>query len=137
MEKKVGPLGADAHVGQLSPAVWAYVGDAVYELAMRVFTLQEGPKRMHQVHKETARYVTATFQAKASHELERHLTPEELDILRRGRNSKSGHVPKSATPGEYRHSTGLEGLVGYLYLTGQDARLDEIMTILRRLGGEI
>ena len=120
-------------VDQLTPAVWAYIGDAAYELAMRVLTLKEGPKRMHQVHKETAHYVTATFQARASHVLEAHLTARELDILRRGRNSKSGHVPKSASPGEYRLSTGLEALIGYLYLTDQNERLDELIAILREV----
>lgn len=123
-------------VDQLSPAVWAYIGDAVYELSMRLFTLREGPKRMNQMHKDTARFVTATFQAKASHVLEGYLTEHELGILRRGRNSKSGHVPRSASPGEYRLSTGLEGLIGYLYLTDQKQRLDELMTILRKAGEE-
>ena len=134
MEEEVKPLETDVH--QLSPAVWAYIGDAVYELAMRVFTLREGPKRMNQMHKDTARFVTATFQARASHVLEAYLTEQELDILRRGRNSKSGHVPRSASPGEYRLSTGLEGLIGYLYLTGRHERLDELMAILRRVGEE-
>ncbi len=125
---------SQADVDQLPPAVWAYVGDAVYELSMRLFTVSEGPRRMHQMHKETARFVTATFQARASHVLEQHLTGQEQDILRRGRNSKSGHVPKSASPGEYRLSTGLEALIGYLYLTQQHRRLDELMLILREAG---
>ncbi len=121
----------DINVEQLSPATWAYIGDAVYELAMRLFTLQEGPKRMSEMHKQTAGYVRAGFQARASHELESHLTEEEKDILRRGRNAKSGHVPKSASPVEYRLSTGLEGLIGYLYLTDKQDRAMEILRILR------
>lgn len=121
-------------VEQLSPAVWAYIGDAVYELHMRMFTVEEGPKRMSQMHKDTARYVAATFQARASHALEDYLTENEHDILRRGRNSKSGHVPKSASPTEYRWSTGLEALIGYLYMTQQHQRLEQLLLILRQTG---
>lgn len=115
-----------------SPAAWAYIGDAYYELAMRLLTLSEGPKKMSQVHKETAQFVRASFQAHASHEIEQMLTDEEKDVIRRGRNVKSGHVPKSASPSEYRLSTGVEGLIGYLYLTGKEERALEILRAMRQ-----
>ncbi|MDP3488124.1 MAG: ribonuclease III domain-containing protein [Bacillota bacterium] len=114
-----------------SPAAWAYVGDAYYELAMRLLTLQDGPKKMSVLHKETARFVRASFQALASHCIEPMLSEEEREILRRGRNTKSGHVPKSASPTEYRLSTGVEGLIGYLYLTGREERAIEILKAMR------
>lgn len=119
-----------------SPAAWAYVGDAYYELAMRLLTLQEGPKKMSVLHKETARFVRASFQALASHTIEHMLSEEEREILRRGRNTKSGHVPKSASPTEYRLSTGVEGLIGYLYLTGREDRAIEILKAMRDCKGE-
>lgn len=115
-----------------SPAAWAYIGDAYYELAMRVLTLREGSKKMSVVHKETARCVRASFQAQATHFIEPMLTDEEREILRRGRNTKSGHVPKSASPTEYRLSTGIEGLIGYLYLTGREERALEILKEMRQ-----
>lgn len=114
-----------------SPAAWAYIGDAYYELAMRLLTLQEGPKRMSALHKETAYYVRASFQAQATHVIEAMLTEEEKEILRRGRNVKSGHIPKSASPTEYRLSTGVEGLIGYLYLTERENRALEILRAMR------
>jgi len=114
-----------------SPAAWAYIGDAYYELAMRMLTLQDGPKKMSILHKETAQYVRASFQAHAAHSIEMMLTDEEKEILRRGRNVKSGHVPKSASPTEYRLSTGVEGLIGYLYLTDRESRAIEILKAMR------
>jgi len=120
----------------LSPAAWAYVGDAYYELAMRVLTLREGPKRMSAVHRVTARFVCASFQAKAAHAIMELLTDKEKEILRRGRNARSGHVPKSASATEYRHSTGIEGLIGYLYLAKEEERALEIICAMRELKGE-
>jgi ribonuclease-3 family protein len=132
VEEKMKGINAE----QLSPAAWAYIGDAYYELIMRLMTLEGGPRRMSEMHKQTASFVRAGFQAKASVEVEEHLTDEEKDILRRGRNVKSGHVPKSASPVEYRLSTGLEGLIGYLYLTDREDRAREILGILRECKGE-
>jgi len=116
-----------------SPAVWAYIGDAYYELAMRLLTVSAGPKRMSAMHKQTAHFVRASFQAQASHAIDGMLTDEERDVLRRGRNVKCGRVPKSASPTEYRHSTGLESLIGYLCLTAQEARAMEIVRAMRLL----
>jgi len=119
-----------------SPAAWAYIGDAYYELAMRVLTLRDGPKRMSAVHQETARFVRASFQAKAAHAIMEILTDKEKEILRRGRNTRSGHVPKSASATEYRHSTGIEGLIGYLYLAKEEERALELICAMRELKGE-
>ena len=115
----------------LSPIAWAYIGDSFYELTMRLLTLEEGPKRMHVMHKMTAKFSNAAFQSKAAHAMEPMLTTEEQDILRRGRNAKGGHVPKSASPTEYRMSTGLEALIGYLYLTGRQERARELIRVMR------
>ncbi|MBT9176151.1 MAG: Mini-ribonuclease 3 [Firmicutes bacterium] len=116
-----------------SPAAWAYIGDAYYELAMRVLTLSEGPKHMSAVHQATAHFVRASFQARAAHAISELLTEKEKDILRRGRNVRSGHVPKSASVTEYRHSTGIESLIGYLYLAKDEERALEIICAIRQL----
>ncbi len=116
-----------------SPATWAYIGDAYYELAMRVLTVREGPKRMSAMHRETAYFVRASFQAKAAHAIFALLNEKEKDILRRGRNVRSGHVPKSASVTEYRHSTGIESLIGYLYLAKEEERALEIICAIRGL----
>ncbi|MDP3058121.1 MAG: ribonuclease III domain-containing protein [bacterium] len=120
-------------VDKLSPTTWAYVGDAVYELYMRLFTAQDGPRRSRDMHLATAYYANAVFQARAAKEIEPLLSVAEQDVLRRGRNVKTGHIPKTASPGEYRLSTGLEALIGYLYLSGQEERVRELMLKIRQM----
>jgi ribonuclease-3 family protein len=132
VEAQVSGLSPD----DFSPAAWAYIGDAYYELAMRVLTLRDGPKRMSAVHQATARFVRASFQAKAAHAIMELLTDREKEILRRGRNRRSGHVPKSASATEYRHSTGIEGLIGYLYLAKEEERALELICAMREFEGE-
>ena len=132
MEKAVKQIDPEDY----SPTAWAYIGDAYYELAMRVLTMQEGPRKMSQMHEATARFVRASFQAKGYYALEDMLTHEEQEIFRRARNQKAGQVPKSASVAEYRSSTGIEGLVGYLYLTGREDRAREILIAMRGLQEE-
>jgi ribonuclease-3 family protein len=119
--------------GELSPLELAYLGDAVYELLVRQCLVSKGPDRMNKLHKEAVKYVRAGTQAKVLHALEDTLSPEESDIVRRGRNAKSGHVPRNAKVIDYRYSTGFESLVGYLYLMGYENRLREIMNLADRV----
>ena len=71
----------------------------------------------------------ATAQAKAEDALADVLTPEEAEVFRRGRNSHSGSSAKNASIVEYRKASGLEAVFGYLYLTGADARLEELLRL--------
>ena len=82
---------------------------------------------VHQLHLKSISYVNAGSQSDTLHEIENMLSEDELYIVRRGRNAKSGTVPKNADVTEYRQATGFECLLGYLYLTGQEERLFEIM----------
>lgn len=121
-------------VDSLSPLALAYVGDAVYELLVRSRLLNQGLVRVERLHREALRYVQATSQARLVPQLEAHLTDAEKDILRRGRNARPGHLPRSAAPAEYHLSTGLESLFGYLYLKGCWSRLDELMDLIFKSG---
>lgn len=112
---------------ELSPAVWAYIGDAVYELFVRNHLVTGGPAKTQSLHKQAVKRVRASFQAGLAAKLEPCLTAEELDILRRGRNVKSGHTPAASDPITYRHSTAFEALIGYLYLKGHQTRLMELL----------
>lgn len=116
--------------GQLSPLVLAYIGDAVYELAVRKYLVSRGGCNVNALHKEAVKYVKADTQARVLHALEGRLDETEAAVARRGRNAKSGHPPRGANVSNYRHSTGLESLIGYLYLQGKAARLDEIMDLV-------
>lgn len=104
----------------------AYLGDAVYELKIREYLLGLGSRSMIAHNKLGFSLVNAAAQAKAVHALADFLTPEEMDIIRYGRNAKGGSA-KSASLGEYRQATGLECLLGKLYLKGETERIDEIM----------
>jgi len=118
---------------QLSPLVLAYIGDAVYELAVREYLVSRGPASVNKLHREAVRHVRASTQAKLFHALEGSLSKGEEAVARRGRNAKSGHGPRGDSIIEYRHSTGFESLIGYLYLRHDWARLEEILSLARRV----
>ena len=117
------------HPDELSPAVWAYIGDVVYELYVRQRLLAGGPAKTKSLHKETVKRVRASFQADLVRRLEPCLSEQEREIVRRGRNMKSGHTPAKTDVLTYRHSTAFEALIGYLYLNGQTERLAELLVL--------
>ncbi len=114
-------------VKMLSPLVWAYVGDGVYELFVRTKLIEKSNAKPHKLHIESIKYVKAGAQADILKKLEDILTEEEKDIVRRGRNTQNHHVAKNASTADYSQSTGFEALIGYLYLSKQDERLKEIL----------
>ncbi|MCL6634828.1 MAG: ribonuclease III [Peptococcaceae bacterium] len=111
----------------LPALVLAYVGDAVYELAVRGHLVSTGLVKVNRLHCEAIKYVSAGAQARILRALEGTLSEEEAAVVRRGRNAKSPHTPRGADVYEYRQSTALESLIGYLYLKGDAARLSEII----------
>ena len=123
------PGGAPRDPRQLSPLVLAYIGDTVYDLFARTRLVEKCEMTPHALHLAAAKYVCAAGQAKAFFRLEPLLTEEERSIYRRGRNAHSGTVPKNAKAADYHAASGLEALIGYLYLSGNDARMAELMRI--------
>ena len=121
---------------QLPALTLAYIGDTVYDLYVRTLLVRQRPAGAHALHMAAAGRVCAAGQAAAFRRVEPLLTGEELAVYRRGRNAHSGTVPKHASIADYRVATGLETLVGYLYLTGNDARLGELMQAALRQDGE-
>jgi ribonuclease-3 family protein len=115
---------SSAQVQQLSPAVLAYLGDAIYELHVRMFYLlpQQRPETYHCL---VVAQVRAETQALHLRSLTPHLRDKELEIVRRGRNAATGR-PKRLDPEIYQQATSLETLVGYLYLTDYQ-RLIELL----------
>lgn len=120
-------------IDRLSPSVWAYVGDAVYELWVRLTLLLSNSCRVGQLHREAVKHVRAQSQADLLIDLEQFLTDEEKEIVRRGRNCRPGSVPKSASVMVYRYSTAFEALIGYLFLKGCNERLDQIFTYVEKI----
>jgi ribonuclease-3 family protein len=114
---------------ELPPLVWAYVGDAVFELYVRWYLVNQGLVKVDKLHSKASSLVNGVAQADFLRQLEETLTAEEKTIVKRGRNTKS-HVPKNIGVCEYRLSTGFEALLGYLFLLGEKKRLREIITYL-------
>ncbi len=117
----------EKRINELSPLTWAYVGDAVYELYIRENLLNKTKLKPHKLHIESVKYVKASAQAEILKLLEEILTDKEKEIVRRTRNTKNHHLPKNAEVNDYMYATAFEGLIGYLYLTKQDKRLEEIL----------
>ncbi|NLT94173.1 MAG: ribonuclease III [Clostridia bacterium] len=118
---------------QLPSLTLAYIGDAVFELYIRNRLISQGFIKVHSLHQEAVKRVNACLQARLLENIENELTEAELAIAKRGRNAKSGHVPKNAEVTEYRKSTGLETLVGYLYLKGDYCRIEQLLSKIDRI----
>ncbi len=114
-------------VKTLSPLVWAYVGDSVYELYVRIHLTNTSNAKPHKLHLESIKYVKAKAQAEILDKIMDSLTEKEIEIVKRGRNAENHHTAKNATTAEYSHATAFEALIGYLYLTKEDERLKEIL----------
>lgn len=116
-------------VKMLSPLVWAYVGDAVYELFVRTMLTNNSNAKPHKLHMQSIKYVKAKAQADILLKIDEMLTDEEKDIVRRGRNTENHHIAKNSNIADYSKATAFEALIGYLYLTKQDERLKEILNM--------
>lgn len=119
----------DIDIRQLNALALAYMGDAVYEQAVREHLLRSGRVRPNVLHKEATQYVSAKSQATILKEMlaTGFLTEEEEAIMRRGRNAKSGSVPRNTNVGTYKSSSGFEAVVGYLHLLGRTERTEEFI----------
>lgn len=111
----------------MKPLVWAYIGDCVYELFIRMNLVSKTKLDPHRLHIETIKYVKAKAQAQTLQKVYENLTQEEKEIVRRGRNAQAHHLPKNAELADYKYATAFEALIGYLYLSKQDERLKEIL----------
>ena len=109
-------------------SVLAYIGDAVYELYVRMHSCRDCLGKSGQLHRRSVSKVKAQAQAQAVQKLLPLLGEDELTIYRRGRNSQPSSRSRHADPADYQMATGLEALIGYLALRNDDQRLDDLMT---------
>ena len=116
---------AEVDVRSFSPLTLAYIGDCVYDLIIRT----RGNRAANLLHRATVKYVKAPAQASVIEALQDDLTEEEQAVYKRGRNAKSHTAAKNASIEDYRKATGLEALVGYLYLTDRFDRVLELTKI--------
>ena len=111
------------------PLVLAYMGDAVYEVYIRNMLIQKKKVSVHKLHVESIMYVKASAQANILRNISEILEQDELDVVRRGRNAKSGTIPKNAKVSDYKYATAFEALIGYLYLSKKYERLERIIEL--------
>ncbi|WP_240037267.1 Mini-ribonuclease 3 [Paenibacillus amylolyticus] len=111
----------------IPPIALAYIGDAVYEVAVRQYLLSKANMRPNHLHRSATKLVSAKAQSRILTSIEAELSEEEQDVVRQGRNAKSGSVPKNADVLEYRHATAFECLIGYLYSSSQHDRMIQLI----------
>lgn len=119
--------GSDANM--YSPLALAYIGDAVYEIYVRAHVLEHGNTAVNKLHRASTGYVSAGAQSRIIHNIAPLLTEEETAVYKRGRNAHSNTSAKNADIVDYRHATGFEALIGYLFISRNYSRLNEIISI--------
>lgn len=115
--------------GEMSGASLAYLGDAVIELMVREMLLSRDVGDVGKMNKIADGLVRATYQSRAMDRLFPLLTEEETAVYKRGRNTHSHTVPKSAKVSDYRKATGMEALFGFLHIEGRKERMTELFEI--------
>lgn len=116
------------NANQYSPLVLSYLGDSVLEVMVRELLVKKGNSPVGSLNEKAKLFIKATSQSHAVDILLEHLSEDETDIYKRGRNAKS-KAPKSAGVADYKRSTGMECLFGYLYLKGENERMKQLFNI--------
>ena len=119
-----------AEIDAFSNLSLAHIGDGVFELLCRSFLCSKGAQNVGNLHRDTVKLVKASAQAAFAEKILPHLTQTELSYYRRGKNAHVHAVPKGASPADYQKATGLEALFGYLHLSGQTDRINQLFHIM-------
>lgn len=125
---------SEEDIAMLSPLQLAYIGDAVYELFVRT-TILDKNQNAKLLNKKAKEFVMAGAQAEIIRLLDELLDEKEREMVRKGRNAKTNSSPKSAELIDYKYATGFECLLGYLYLSGMDERLQELFDAIIDIKG--
>lgn len=120
----------DRSANTYSPLSLAFLGDSVYDTLVREYLLKQDNMPVARLHSMKVQLVCAEFQSKAYDLIQDRLTEKELTVMKRGRNAKGNTVPKHANVIEYRRATGLECLMGYLFITGRTERICELFDLI-------
>lgn len=128
----------EVNPNEYSPLALAFIGDSVFDVVIKSVIVEKANCQVNKLQNKTSKIVRATSQALIVDALKEELSEEEANILRRGRNAKPYTKAKNASYSEYCKATGLEALVGYLYLKGETQRLTELVRIgIEKAGFEI
>lgn len=119
----------DVDIKTYSPLTLAYIGDSIYDVIIRTLLVEKGNAPVQKLHKRASSLVKASAQVTMFHAIKDELSEQEMSFYKRGRNAKSFTSAKNASITDYRMATGVEALVGYLYLTDQMPRIIELMKL--------
>lgn len=114
---------------EVSSLALAYLGDAVLEIYIRDYVIRMGKTKIDQLHRSAVKFVNAKAQSKVYDSIQSLLKEDEMVILRKGRNAKK-NIPKNVEMVDYRKSTGVEALLGYLFLKGDSDRIKELVNYI-------
>lgn len=115
---------------ELSPLTLAFIGDTVFDLLVREKLICEANRPANDLHNLAVQKVKASAQAGFVEKILPHLNENEVTVYKRGRNAKSGHLPKNASQSDYHMATGFEALIGFLYLSNEIERIKELFSII-------
>lgn len=121
------PLRITEHPEEIGALSLAYLGDTVYELYNRILTVSHGDRPVEKLHRESIERAKAVTQSKLVDVLAEEFTDGEQAVYRRGRNANVHTKAKNASVQEYHRATGLEAVIGYLYLKGETGRLEYLL----------
>ncbi|MBP3431457.1 MAG: Mini-ribonuclease 3 [Clostridia bacterium] len=116
-----------SNIKELSPLALAFIGDAVHTVFVREEVLKGGKDKLNTYNTKAKMFCNANSQSCTLEKLEPLLTDEEKDIVRKARNCKPKHRAKNFDEKTYNKATSFEALVGFLYLTKQHKRLQQIL----------
>lgn len=119
-------------IRNINVLVLAYLGDSVYEIYVREKLIKDGFSNVNALQKESIKYVSAKAQAKFLDNLIKNdfFDSDELEVIKRGRNYKTGRHPKNCDVITYKYATALETLIGYWYLTDNKYRIEKLMEFI-------
>ena len=108
----------------------AFIGDGVYDLLVREYLVTHSSAHVGELNRQKVELVNCKSQAAFMKEIMEHLTEEELEVYKRGRNTKVNSASKHSTLSDYHAATGMEALFGFLYLKGRQERINELFTLI-------
>ena len=112
---------------QISPLVLAFVGDSVHTMFVRNFVVKSSLQKLNDYNKQCSHFCKAKTQSVVLDQISSSLTEEEQDVVRRTRNTKTNNIAKNSNLTEYKKATCFEALIGWLYLGGNEERLNEFL----------
>lgn len=118
------------YADDISPLTLAFVGDAVFDLLVRGWLVRQANRPVGELNKMKVRFVNCKNQAEFAKILLPSLSEKETSVYKRGRNAAPKCTPKNGTVADYHSATGLESLFGYLYLKGENERINELFDVI-------